>query len=215
LLVTLDDGSELSTDAVLAATGRRPNTADLGLDKVGIQTNSQGAIAVNECFETTAAGIYAVGDVIERLQLTPVALAEGEWLALHLFAAETRTISYENVPTAVFSQPQVAAVGLTEEQAKNQYVDIDIYSTTVKPLRLALSGRKESSFIKLVVDGKTDRVLGVHMAGPDASEIMQGFAVALNCGATKSDFDRTIGIHPTLAEELVTLRKRSESTDSR
>ena len=211
LLVSLDDGSELLADAVLTATGRRPNTADLGLEAAGIQVSDRGAITVGDDFQTSATGVFAVGDVIDRVQLTPVALAEGEIVARQLFATESPTMSYDNVPSTVFSIPNVATVGLTESQAVDRGYQVKTFSASVKQLKHTLSERQERCFIKLVVDSSSDRVLGLHMMGPDAGEIVQGFAVAMNCGATKRDFDRTIGIHPTLAEELVTMRKNEKS----
>ena len=173
--------------------------------------SDRGAITVGDDFQTSATGVFAVGDVIDRVQLTPVALAEGEIVARQLFATESPTMSYDNVPSTVFSIPNVATVGLTESQAVDRGYQVKTFSASVKQLKHTLSERQERCFIKLVVDSSSDRVLGLHMMGPDAGEIVQGFAVAMNCGATKRDFDRTIGIHPTLAEELVTMRKNEKS----
>ncbi|MEZ5492028.1 MAG: glutathione-disulfide reductase [Gammaproteobacteria bacterium] len=208
LVTTLDNGSEVESTTVLAATGRKPMTQNLGLENVAVKLSDNGAIEVNDRFQTAEPSIYAVGDVINRVALTPVALAEAQLVARALFSGDSRHMEYQNIPSAVFSHPNVATVGLTEEEARAKNQDIDIYSASVKQLRHSLSGREERSLLKLVVDAGNDRVLGVHMVGPDAGELVQGFAVALNCGATKADFDRTIGIHPTLAEEFVTLRTK-------
>jgi glutathione reductase (NADPH) len=162
---------------------------------------------VNSDFQSSVPSIYAVGDVIDRVLLTPVALAEGMIVAEILFGSGGRSLDYENIPTAIFSNPNVGTVGLSEAAARERYGEIDVYRTTFGALRHQLTGSGEKVLMKLVVDQKTDRVLGVHMVGPDAGEIIQGFAVALKCGATKRQFDATIGIHPTIAEEFVTLRE--------
>lgn len=211
LLTTLDNGLKLESSVVLAATGRRPMTANLGLENVAVKLRDNGAILVDRHFRTDEPSIYAVGDVIHRVALTPVALAEAQLVARALFADDVREMDYQNIPSAVFSLPNVATVGLTEQEALGKGLAVDIYSARVKQLKHTLSGREERSLLKLVVSATDDRVLGVHMVGPDAGELVQGFAVALNCGATKADFDRTIGIHPTLAEEFVTMRTRSKS----
>lgn len=211
LVTALDDGSEITSELVLAATGRRPLTAGLGLETVNVELNDKGAVLVNDRFQTAEPSIYAVGDVIDRVALTPVALAEGQLVARDLFSDDVREMDYHNIPTAVFCHPNLGTVGLTEQQALAKGLDIDVYSARVKQLKHTLSGREELSLLKLVVDCATDRVLGAHMAGPDAGELIQGIAVALNCGATKADFDRTIGIHPTLAEEFVTMRSKRKS----
>ena len=205
-LARFTTGEEALFDCVFFATGRRPRTVDLGLEAVGVETNETGAIVVNEDFQTNVPSVYAVGDVIDRMALTPIALAEGMILARRLFGSTEREMSYENVPTAVFSDPNIGTVGLTEEAAREQYGDVVIYASSFRPMKHTMSGRREKTFMKLVVDGESERVLGCHMVGPDAGEIIQGFAVALNCGATKTQFDRTIGIHPTAAEEFVTMR---------
>lgn len=211
LQVVLDSGNELEVETVMAATGRTPLTADLGLDKVAVELGSNDAIKVNEQFQTHEPSIYAVGDVIDRMALTPVALAEGEFVARSLFSNEKhRPMDYRNIATAVFCHPNIATVGLTEAEALAAGHKLDIYQATSKPLKHTLSGRDEPAFIKLVVDQDSDKVLGVHIVSQDAGELVQGFAVALNCGATKTDFDRTIGIHPTLAEEVVTMRSKRE-----
>lgn len=204
--VALSTGASLGTDMVLFATGRRPNTDGLGLEQVGVSCQANGAIIVNEHFCTTVPGIYAVGDVIDRVALTPVALAEGEALARRLFNAGPKPVRYDLVPSAVFSQPAVACVGLTEAEAEARFTDIDVYVTRFTHLKHTLTGKPEKVFMKLIADGASGRVVGLHMVGDDAAEIIQGFAVAMQAGATKSDFDATIGIHPSAAEEFVTLR---------
>jgi len=209
LRATFDDGETLEVDAILAAIGRQPNTARLGLEKVGVRTDARGAILVDQTFRTSVPGIYAVGDAIDRIALTPVALAEGMMVATNLFGGRTARVSYEGIPSAVFSNPPIGSVGWTEEEARAERGAIDIYKSTFTPLKQTLAGGGEKTLMKLVVERATDRVLGVHMVGPDAAEIVQGFAVALKCGATKAQFDATLGIHPTAAEELVTLRETS------
>jgi glutathione reductase (NADPH) len=204
--VYLSEGTTLEVDCVLAATGRTPNTADLGLVEVGVTLGGRGEIQVDESYTSSVPSIHAIGDVTDRIQLTPVALAEGMAFAERWFGRGLRAVSYERVPTAVFCHPNVAAVGLTESAARAAGMAVRIFRSRFGPLKHTLSGRNEQSFMKLVVDRDTDRVLGVHLVGADAGEVIQGFAVALNCGATKAQFDRTIGVHPTLAEEFLTLR---------
>jgi glutathione reductase (NADPH) len=202
----------LDTDLVMYATGRTPNTKNLGLEAAGVKTRDDGAIIVDERQRTSVPHIYAVGDVTDRLQLTPVAIAEGRAVAETLFNNNPITADHANVPTAVFSAPPVSTVGLTEAEAREKVKRIDIYDTRFKPLVHTLSGRDERTYMKLVVDADTDRVLGAHMMGADAPEIIQGVAIALKCGATKAQFDATVGIHPTAAEEFVTMRtKRPDS----
>jgi glutathione reductase (NADPH) len=207
LQVTLDDGSALETDCVMYATGRAPNTRGLGLEKAGVKLAGSGAVLVDRAFQSSVPSIYAVGDVIDRVLLTPVALAEGMVVAETLFGSDGRSLEYEGIPTAIFSNPSVGTVGLSEAQARARYGEVEVYRTSFGPLRHQLTGSGEKVLMKLVVEQKTGRVLGVHMVGADAGEIIQGFAVALKCGATKSQFDATIGIHPTIAEEFVTLRE--------
>jgi glutathione reductase (NADPH) len=207
LQVTLDDGSALETDCVMYATGRAPNTHGLGLEKAGVKLAGSGAVMVDGAFQSSVPSIYAVGDVIDRMLLTPVALAEGMVVAESLFGAGGRSLDYEGIPTAIFSNPSVGTVGLSEAEARVRHSGVDVYRTSFGPLRHQLTGSGEKVLMKLVVEQKTGRVLGVHMVGADAGEIIQGFAVALKCGATKSQFDATIGIHPTMAEEFVTLRE--------
>jgi len=206
LMLTLSDGSKLTCDLVLNATGRAPNTRGLGLEQAGVALNEKGAIVVDKNYQTAVPSIHAIGDAINRLQLTPVALAEGMVVADRLFNTATRSMSYDFVPTAIFSHPNVGTVGLSEAQARQQH-EVKIFRSTFKALKHTLSGNEERTMMKLVVDAKTDCVLGAHMVGPDAGEIIQGFAVALKCGATKAQFDATIGIHPTMAEEFVTMRE--------
>jgi glutathione reductase (NADPH) len=207
LVCTMADGSAIESEAVMYATGRKPNTGSLGLNEAGVQLDRNGAVVVDENFQSSVASIHAIGDVINRVQLTPVALGEGMVIVDRLFGKGQRRISYENIATAIFSNPNVGTVGLSEARARSEYGDVAIYRTSFTALKHRLSGRAESTLMKLVVDKVSDRVLGVHMVGPDAGEIVQGFAVALVCGATKRQFDSTIGIHPTAAEELVTLRE--------
>ncbi len=206
--LTTTQGEVFSADLVMYATGRRPNTHGIGLEEAGVQLNKANAIAVDEWSRTTVPHIYAVGDVTDRLNLTPVAIAEGRALAETLFNDNPIKIDHANVPTAVFSLPPVGTVGLTERQARQIYGAVDIYRTRFRPMKHTLSGREERTMMKLVVDRASDRVLGCHMVGEDAPEIIQGLAIALKCGATKRQFDQTIGIHPTAAEEFVTLRDK-------
>ena len=203
---TLTDGTVLESDGVMFATGRAPNTRGLGLESAGVRLAAGGAAMVDGNFQTSVPSIHAIGDAVDRMQLTPVALAEGMVVAERLFGEGERTISYDNVATAIFSHPTVGTVGLSEAQARSRGLDVAIYRSTFTPLKHTLTGRGEKVLMKLVVDKAGDRVLGVHMVGAEAGEIIQGFAVALTCGATKKQFDATIGIHPTSAEEFVTMR---------
>lgn len=203
----LNSGKSLETDLVMYAIGRVPNTKNLALDKVGLELDKTGAIMVNDYFQTSVENIYAIGDVINRVQLTPVALAEGMYLARHFFGNESKPVDYENIPTAVFSQPNIGTVGLTESEAKEKFNGLDVYKSRFTPMKLSLSDSNEKTFMKLIVDKATDKVIGAHMLGPDAGEIIQGIGIAIKAGASKSDFDQTIGIHPTTAEEFVTMRE--------
>ncbi len=205
----LKDGQTIACDIVMFATGRAPLTRNLGLEAVGVSLDADGAVIVDENWQTNVPNIYAIGDVTDRLNLTPVAIAEGHALADALFNPGGRSVSYENVPSCVFSQPNLGTVGLTEEDAGKRYGAIEVYRSTFRPMKHTLSGRDEQTLMKLVVDKASRRVVGLHMVGPDAGEIVQGFAVALKMGATKEDFDATIGIHPTAAEELVTMRSKA------
>ena len=206
--LTTEAGDTLSADLVMYATGRRPNTHGIGLEEAGVQLNKVGAVAVDEWSRATAPHIYAIGDVTDRLNLTPVAIAEGRALAETLFNKNPIKIDHANVATAVFSQPPVGTVGLTEQAARKIHGAVDIYRASFQPMKHALSGREERTLMKLVVDRQSDRVLGCHMVGADAPEIIQGLAIAIKCGATKRQFDQTIGIHPTAAEEFVTMRDK-------
>lgn len=203
----LNDGRKLEAEQIFYATGRRPNITGLGLDKVGVATDENGVIQVGKHFQTSVPSIYALGDVIGRVELTPVALAEAMNLVAHLYRNSDQEMDYSNIPTAVFTQPDIGTVGLSEEAAKEQGHDVVVYRSEFRELKHALSGSDERSLMKLVVDKQNDRVLGVHIVGGSAAEIIQGFAVALKAGATKEVFDSTIGVHPTSAEELVTMRE--------
>lgn len=206
ILATLKDGSSVEVDQVLYATGRTPKTAGLGLEQVGVALGKKGEILVDEHYASNVPSIYALGDVVGKLELTPVALAEAMTLVDDLFGDKQRKMSYDNIPTAIFTTPNAATVGLTEAQAREQYANIEIYRSTFKALKHTLTGKDERTMMKLIVDKDSDKVLGVHMVGDEAGEIIQGFAVALKAGATKAIFDSTIGIHPTAAEEFVTMR---------
>ena len=204
--LALSDLSVLNVDMVFFATGRAPNLNGLGLETTGVKTGKAGAICIDDNLVTSVPNIYAIGDVTDRLNLTPVATAEGHALADSLFGDNPRQVSLDNVPTAVFSIPPVATVGIAEFQAPK---NAKVYVTKFTPMRHQISGRKRQSIMKLIVDAETDKILGAHMLGEDAPEILQGIAVAMIAGATKRDFDRTIGIHPTAAEEFVTLRTQT------
>ena len=202
-------GDILSADLVMYATGRRPNTRGIGLEEVGVELDDSGAVIVDSWSRSRVPHIYAVGDVTDRLNLTPVAIAEGRALAETLFNNNPIEMDHANVPTAVFSQPPVATVGMAEHDARQAVGAVDIYRTVFRPMKHTLSGRQERTMMKLVVDRRSDRVLGCHMVGADAPEIIQGLAIAIKCGATKRQFDQTVGIHPTAAEEFVTLRDKA------
>ena len=207
-ILTYGDNETLAVDTVFFATGRRPNTRGLGLERAGVQVNHRGAVIVDQHLATAQPHIFAMGDVTDRVNLTPVATAEGHALADSLYGKRPRSVSLDNVPSAVFSTPPIGSVGLTEQDAATRG-PVDIYATRFTPMRHTLTGRPRRALMKLVVDQATQRVLGVHMIGEDAPEIVQGMAIAVVMGATKADFDRTIGIHPTAAEEFVTLRTRT------
>jgi len=211
LRVELASGDELVAGQMLCATGRRPATQDLGLENTRVRTRFNGAIEVDERFATTEPGVFAVGDAIDRVTLTPVALAEGQLVARALFGGVSEAMDYECIPSAVFCHPNVGTVGKTELEARQSGREHEVYLAKVRPLKHSLTGRDETCLLKLIVDQGTQRVIGLHMVGPDAGELVQGFTVAMNCGATKADFDRTIAIHPTLAEEFVTMRNRHKS----
>ncbi len=207
LLATLTDGSTVEADAIMYATGRNPKVTGLGLETLGIEQGKNGAIVVNDQFQTNVPSVYAIGDVIDRVQLTPVALAEGMALVRNLYGGQDQKVDYDLIATAVFCQPNIGTVGLTEEQAREQYENVDVYKSNFRAMKHTLSGSDEKTFMKMLVDRDSDKVLGVHMVGPDAGEIIQGIAIALKAGATKAVFDSTIGIHPTAAEEFVTMRE--------
>ncbi|MAL77167.1 MAG: hypothetical protein CMM62_19555 [Rhodospirillaceae bacterium] len=207
LVATLEDGSTMEADTILYATGRAPNTAGLGLEDAGVELAQDGAIIVNDDFQTSVKSIYALGDVIDRVALTPVAIAEGMVFAHNTYGKGGRKMDYRDIPTAVFSQPPIGTVGLSEAEARTKYGEVDVYCSEFRPMKHTMSGSDERSFMKLIVDVKSDRVVGLHMVGPESGEIAQGFGVAMKAGATKADFDATVGIHPTSAEEFVTMRE--------
>lgn len=205
-IAALSNGSRLDVAQVMAATGRAPNTAGLGLEAAGVELGRGGEIIVDPDSRTSVASIYAVGDVTDRIALTPVAIAEGHALADSLFGGRPRQVSHHNVPSAVFTQPPIGSVGMTEAQAAEAFDKITVFTSKFNAMKNTLSGRSEKTFMKLIVETATDKVVGAHMLGPDAGEIMQGIGVSVIAGATKADFDATIGIHPTAAEEFVTMR---------
>ncbi len=211
LEVGLETGGSVTVDAVLYATGRVPNVTGLGLETVGVAQGASGAVLVTECYQSSVPSIYALGDVTSRVQLTPVALGEAMVLVDHLLGPQAgkapRSMSYEFIPTAVFTHPNIGTVGYSEAAARKLYREVVVYRSEFKALKHTLSGSSERTLMKLVVDSATDRVVGLHMVGPEAGEIVQGFAVAMKAGATKAIFDSTIGIHPTAAEEFVTMRE--------
>jgi len=207
LLVTLTDGETVAADAVLYATGRRPHLEGLGLENVNVALTEEGTIAVDHEFQTSEPSIYALGDVTGGMELTPVALAEGMAFARRLYGDIESQVDYDFIPTAVFCQPNIGTVGFTEEEAQARFGHVTLFKSTFRPMKHTISGRDEKTFMKLIVDTATDRVVGAHMVGPDAGEIMQGLAIAMRAGATKAVFDTTIGIHPTAAEEFVTMRE--------
>ncbi|MCE5363510.1 glutathione-disulfide reductase [Pseudomonas anguilliseptica] len=207
LQATLKDGRVLEADCIFYATGRRPMLDNLGLENTQVELDERGFIKVDEQYQTSTPSILAIGDVIGRVQLTPVALAEGMAVARRLFKPEEyRKVDYQLIPTAVFSLPNIGTVGLSEEQAKEEGYSVKVFESRFRPMKLTMTESQERTLMKLVVDTATDRVLGCHMVGPDAGEIVQGLAVALKAGATKQLFDETIGVHPTAAEEFVTMR---------
>ena len=209
LRATLEDGTVLEADQILYATGRAPNTANIGLEAAGVETNAKGAVVVDEYSKTSVGNIYAVGDVTDRINLTPVAIREGHAVAETLFDNKLSAADHRDVPSAVFSQPPIGSVGLTEAEARKQYGEVDIYKGSFRAMKHTLSGRDEQTFMKLIVERASDRVVGCHMVGAEAGEIIQGIAIAVKCGATKAQFDSTVGIHPTTAEEFVTMREKA------
>jgi glutathione reductase (NADPH) len=208
LLVTLDNGTTIACDQVLIATGRAPNTKGLGLDEAGVALGAKGEIRVDPYSQTNIPSIYAVGDVTDRVALTPVAIREGQAFADTVFGKMKIAVDYASIPTAVFTTPEIGTVGLTEREAKATRACVDIYAATFRPMKATLSGRQEKTVMKIVVDANTDLVLGVHVLGEDAGELAQVLGIAVKMGATKADFDATVALHPTGAEELVTMRTR-------
>ena len=207
LHLELTDGTTLDADAVLYATGRKANLTGLGLENVKVAISDKGTIEVDEEFRTNEPSIFALGDVTGGMELTPVALAEGMSFARGQFGNTEQEVDYDFIPTAVFCQPNIGTVGFTEEEARNRFDEIQLFKSSFRPMKHTISGRDEKTFMKLIVDASSDRVVGVHMMGPDAGEITQGIAIAMRAGATKAIFDTTIGIHPTAAEEFVTMRE--------
>ncbi len=211
LCAELSGHESMLVDQVMFATGRRPNVRGLGLEKAGVKLDKKGAVAVDEYSRTSVPHIYAIGDVTDRINLTPVAIREGHAFADTVFGGKNVKVDHTTVPTAVFSEPEVGVIGLTEMQARKQFARVDIYKTTFRPMKATLSGRNTRSFFKLVIDGETDRVVGCHIVGPDAGEMIQLVGIAVKMKATKADFDAVMAVHPTAAEELVTLREKAAS----
>jgi glutathione reductase (NADPH) len=211
LCVELSDHDDIVVDKVMFATGRRPNVSGLGLESAGVKLSDTGAIAVDRYSRTSVPHIYAVGDVTDRLALTPVAIREGHAFADTVFGGTPTEVDHTNVPTAVFSEPEVGVIGLTEAQARERFHRVDIYKTTFRPMKTAFLGGAARTLMKLVVDGQSGRVAGCHIVGPDAGEMIQLLGIAVKLRATKADFDATMAVHPTAAEELVTIRTVTES----
>jgi glutathione reductase (NADPH) len=209
--VGLSDHESLTVDQVMFATGRRPNVDGLGLDKAGVALSETGAIVVDDYSQTSVPHIHAVGDVTDRVNLTPVAIREGHAFADNVFGGKNVKVDHDEIPTAVFSEPEVGVIGLSEAQARKQFERVDIYKTSFRPMKATLAARDTRSFFKLVVDGTTDRVLGCHIVGPDAGEMIQLVGIAVKMKATKADFDAVMAVHPTAAEELVTMREKAAS----
>ena len=207
LRLKLTNDNEIITDLVMYATGRKANTANLGLEDLGVRLKDNGEIIVNEYYQSSVDNIFAVGDVTGGMQLTPIAIKEGAALAATQFNDKPTFVNYDHIPTAIFSQPPIGTVGLSEEDAFDQYGDnLQVYRSEYKSMKFTLSGRNERSLIKLLVDKATDKVVGAHMIGPDSAEIIQGIAIALKCGATKAQFDDTVAVHPSSAEEFVLMK---------
>lgn len=209
--IELSDNDQVMADLVMFATGRKPNVYGLGLEAAGVKLGETGGIAVDAYSKTSVDNIYAVGDVTNRVNLTPVAIREGHAFADTVYGGIPTTVDHSNVPTAVFSEPELGVIGLTESQARAQLAAVDVYKTSFRPMKATLAGRDTRCFMKLLVDGETDRVVGCHIAGPDAGELIQIVGVAVRMGATKADFDATMAVHPTAAEELVTMREKAAS----
>jgi glutathione reductase (NADPH) len=211
LCVELSDHDDIIVDKVMFATGRRPNVAGLGLEAAGVLLDDKGAIAVDAFSRTNVPHIYAVGDVTDRVALTPIAIREGHAFADNVYGGQSIEVDHANVATAVFSEPEIGVIGLTETQARERYHHVDIYKTTFRPIKTVFVGSETRTLMKLIVDGATDRVLGCHIVGPDAGEMIQMLGIAFKMGATKADFDATVAVHPTASEELVTMRTVTES----
>lgn len=210
-ITRLSDDSEIAADKVMFAIGRRPNVMGLGIEELNIKIHEHGEIEVDEFSRTSAPNIYAVGDVTNRVNLTPVAIREGHAFADTVYGGKPTPVDHTNVPTAVFSEPEIGVVGLTEMHARERLARVDVYKTTFRPMKATLSGRNTRTFMKILVDGDTDRVVGCHIVGPDAGELIQVVGIAVKMGASKADFDATIAVHPTAAEELVTMREKAMS----
>ncbi len=210
-VVHLSDKTAIAADKVMFAIGRRPNVMGLGIENLGCKIHAHGGIEVDEFSRTAVPSVYAVGDVTNRVNLTPVAIREGHAFADTVYGGRPTPVDHGNVPTAVFTEPEVGVIGLTEAQARERLAKVDVYKTSFRPMKATLSGRATRSFMKLLVDGLTDRVVGCHIVGPDAGELIQVIGVAVKMGATKADFDATMAVHPTAAEELVTLREKAAS----
>jgi glutathione reductase (NADPH) len=208
-VTVLSDGTKIAADKVMFAIGRRPNIMGIGCETLKMECHEHGGIQVDEYSRTSVPNIYAVGDVTNRVNLTPVAIREGHAFADTLYGGRPTKVDHVNVPTAVFSEPELGVIGLTEAQARQQLDIVDVYKTTFRPMKATLSGRATRVFMKLLVDGVTGRVVGCHIAGPDAGELIQVIGIAVKMGATKADFDATMAVHPTIAEELVTMRERA------
>ena len=210
-ITRLSDNSAVTTDKVMFAIGRRPNVTGLGIEGLNIKIHEHGGIEVDEYSRTSVPNIYAVGDVTNRVNLTPVAIREGHAFADTVYGGKPTPVDHSDVPTAVFSEPEVGVIGLTETRARDRLAKVDVYKTTFRPMKATLSGRNTRTFMKLLVDGATDRVVGCHIVGPDAGELIQAVGIAVKMGATKADFDATMAVHPTAGEELVTMREKAES----
>ena len=206
LLIHLKGQEPVEADMLLFAIGRVPNTRDLGLEAAGVDLRANGAVIVNADNQSTCSSIYAIGDVTDRVQLTPVAIREGQAFADSVFGGKPTQVDYENIPSAVFSHPPIGGVGMTEGEARNRLGSVKVYTSDFRPMKNVLAGRNERSLYKLVVDDATDKIVGIHMIGPDAPEILQAAAIAVKAGLKKSDFDQTVALHPTMAEELVLMR---------
>ena len=206
LKVSMSNHEPIEVDCVMFATGRVPNTENLGLDAAGVALTEMGAVKVDDDNRTSVPSIYAVGDVTSRVQLTPVAIREGQAFADTVFGGKPTRVDYHCIPAAVFSHPQMAGVGMTESEAKQKIGSVKVYTSDFRPMKNVLAGRNERALYKMICDGETGKILGIHMIGPEAAEILQAAAVAVKAGLTKDDFDATVALHPTMAEELVLMK---------